>query len=498
MRRVLPPRPRLRDFVFGGAACGLLLAAAETTLLWLADEALPPQLAALAIGAEALSGAALATLLGVALRALGRRPAHSVLAGALMAPLLALPALAAFAAGLAPAAGLAALLLALVAGTLAARTGGRLEQAGIALSAPLLLAPAAALVALAEGGRRGLGALPAGALAPWILGAAAALALSHGLSLLGPRQRAAPAGWGATVASSTLFAAVAASLPLLVPFVLLDPASGPPSPDAPASAVLLDLGTAPSGPPRDAGLDATRLVALASAGVRYDAVIPRRPEDGVAAALLTADGEPVLAALAARGYATAAVARVPSRVADLGAGEVDARPGAAGRLSAVAGRMVGAALLRALPPSFAAALGIDAPLRSDQELAQDAARWLAHWRATRSRVPFFLVVDFSDGAAPPPDAALGSLVDPLRELDAGSSALLLAGARDERLAPMGGFRLLAIPPIAASAAPRGVRVLGGIEANAFTEVLRALPDGQAQAPFALPAAGLGTDDETLP
>jgi len=497
VRTVLPPRPQLVDFAFGGAACGLLLAAAESALLWLDADALPPRLAFLAVVAEALLGAALATLFGVGVRALRRRPAHSALAGALVAPLLALPALGAFAAGLGWLASGVALVLAFAAGALAARTGARLERAGFALSAPFLLAPAAALVALAEAGRSGLERLPAGTLAPWLLGFAAALALGYGISLLGPRERSAPAGWGLVLVTSAVLAVLGAGLPILVPFLSLDPASGPPGPETPASALLLDLGSTPPGAPRNAGIDATRLVALASDGVRYDAVIPTAA-DGVAGALLAAGGEPVLASLAARGYATAAVARSPERVAALGAGEVDAAPGPAGRLREAAPRMAGAALLLALPPPLAQTLRIDAALRSDAELAEDAAGWIARWRASRARVPFFLVVDFADASWPPSDAALGRLLDPLRDLDAGRNTLLLAGARDEQLAPSGAFHLVAVPPAVATLAPRGVRVLGGVEASAFAEILRGLPEGRADRALALPAASVVPVEESAP
>jgi len=498
VRTVLPPRPQLVDFAFGGAACGLLLAAAESALLWLDSEALPPRLAFLAVACEALLGAALATLLGVGLRALRRRPTHSALAGALVAPLLVLPAAAAHAAGLGWRASGAALVLAVVAGVLAARTGTRLERAGFALSAPFVLAPAAALLALSEAGSGGLARLPGGTLAPWLLGIAAALTLAYGISLLGPRERSAPSSWGRLLVSSAVLAALAASLPILAPFLALDPASGPPGPDVPASGLLLDLGVTPAGTPRNAGLDATRMVALASDGVRYDAVIPSEPDVDLADALLSGSDTPVLAALAARGYATAAVTRSPERVAALGASEVDAAPGPAGRLRETAPRMVGAALLLALPPPLARTLRIDAALRSDTELAQDAAAWLARWRTSRSRVPFFLVVDFADAPSPPADDALGRLLDPLRDLDAGRSTLLLAGARDEPLGASGAFHLVVVPPAVATRAPRGLRVLGGVDAGELRELLRSLPEGRADQPFALPAAGVGTLEDGAP
>lgn len=500
-RRAIPPRPRLRDFAFGGAACGLLLASMEIGLLWLAGNAMPPRLALLAIFAEASVGLALATLLGVGLRALRRRPACSALAGALVAPLLAIPALAGLATGLWPPATLLALALAVLAGALAARTGSRLERSGVTVSAFFLIAPAAAVLALAEAGRAGLDRMPGGAAAPWFLGVSAALALAYGLSLVGPRDRSAPMGWGRLFATSIGLAALAGSIPIVMTFVMLDPASLPLPPEAPASGVLLDLGTTPPGAPRNAGLDATRLAALESNGVVYDLVVPSEPWEtagtgpaGVATQLLAPGGEPVLARLAARGYATLAVAREPTRALALGAAEVDAAPGPAGRLRDAAARVAGAALLLSLPAPLAQTLRIDARLRSDAELAEDAARWLERWRATRSRVPFFVVVDFADAPSPPADGALGRLLDPLRELDAGANALLLAGARDERLAPAGAFRLLAVPPAVASRAPRNLRVLGSVEASALSALLRALPEGRANAPLVLPATELAAPD----
>jgi len=496
-KTVLPPRPRLVDWALGGAAAGLLLGSAEATLVWLDGSALPPRLAGLAVVAGALLVAVLALLVGLVLRLLGRRPSHSALAGALVAPVLAAPVVAG-AVGAAGSIQGAALGLALagVAGVVAARLAARLEAGGIPVSGLLVLAPIALLAAIAEAGPRGLRLVRSPQLglelAPWALALGALVLLAYALSLLGSRERALPPGFGATLVASALFAALTCALPVVVPFLMLDPTESVAVAAAPPNLLVLDLGRATSDPASNAGLESTRLVALASDGVRYD-VVRRETPNGVASALLAGDGGSLLALLASRGYATAAVAPTPARVARLGAAELDVRRGPGGRLKETAPRMSGAALLAALPPAPRGALGVAAPLRSDVELASDAGRWLGAWRATRARVPFCLVVDFGDDGPPPSDAALARLLDPLHDLDAGTTTLVLAGAASPPGVEGGGtapFRLLAVPPLAAKIAPRGVRVLGHVDAADFAAQIRALPERRADAPFPLPAVGL--------
>ena len=228
--RILPPRPRRRDWAAAGLCAGLLLGLAEWALLWAAGLPLPPRLAFFLFVATALLVAIPATLSGVILQRVGVSLSHSAVVGALVGPLLVAPVLGTFVASVArsesagtagwaiTAAGLLAIVGAAVAGALAGRTFDRLEDGGLAMSGPVVFGLAAALLAIGEAvsagdaGARSL--LPAALL---LLGVAVLATVAVRITA---RRGSVPWPWGRTLALLLGVAAVAPFAPRALPWLL--------------------------------------------------------------------------------------------------------------------------------------------------------------------------------------------------------------------------------------------------------------------------------------
>lgn len=502
--RRLPPRPRARTWIVAGLCAGLLLGEAEVAALQLGQAALPPRLAVVLIFGSGLLVALLAGTAGAMLAVRGARATHSAMVGALLGPLLLAPALTngvALAAGLVEHPGSAALrlvtmlLLAVAASAFGARAGERMEEAGTPLSGPIVWAGAAGLVALGEEAvARSLGAR-------WLFALSGAVLVMVGLVTAAQaalaRRGSPPWSWRALTTLLGALGVAVAFAPRALPWLLLGPdlpalAKGPPH------VVLLRLGSAgdagaAGGPGTAAGYRPNASL-LATEAIAYE-----RVEGAGAWALLEAGGAApasVLAWLTAHGYATAALLRDPAAPAPPGAGEVDARPGAAGLLEGPGSRTAAGGLLLAAGPAAARALGLGAQQRSADELTTDALTWLLRWRTTRSGVPFFLAIDYAPDLAAEEDAErldaqLGRLLARLADLELDrDTCVLVERAGQAAPADTGARRaeLLFRPPPRAESMPRGVRVREPVAAAEIARALLLLP--QVEGGSALPLPGI--------
>jgi len=156
---LVPPRPRLSDWILSGAGAGAALGIAELAIVFLGGHSPAPPLSLLVIAAEVFAVAVGAGLLGWLLRARGAQPSHSLMVGALIGPLLAAAIVGiacsrVISGGSATALGvaglMAALSLAAAAALTAARIGDRLERSGAPVSGPLVWLATALPLACAE------------------------------------------------------------------------------------------------------------------------------------------------------------------------------------------------------------------------------------------------------------------------------------------------------------------------------------------------------------
>ncbi len=464
LARPLPPRPRAWEWWVAGAGAGILLGVAESALAQLAGAPLPPRLTFAYVGIAGVFCAAGAGLVGATV---GRREGRSALAGWVLAPVVALPALAGAARlTVADEPRTAALLAALaltgggILGWVASRAATRLEAAGVPIAGWGLWTGAALLVAGAEqatGPTAGLG-VAVGALL-------AAFAATAGAAWLAARPRRIRTSWGvAMVVLALLTCAVAWLEPLRR--LAVDPGAQRPVVRAPAS--LLAVSLPPEG---DETEDLASWGVATSQALAFDELI-----EGVAPAdlpdvLQLSSGEPLVAVLAASGYATATILRDPLREAPAGARELDERLAAGGMLRRHGGRAAGGQLLLALAPEQRQAVGLDETLRGPEALTSSALLWLAGWRWQRSSNPFALVVDYGargERRAPPETGAqLAELLEALYLLEADASTFVLV-LRPE---PGGPTRLaLRVPPLWRDA-PRGAVAREPVAAGAWADGL---------------------------
>lgn len=420
---LLPPRPRPRDWALAGACAGLALGLAEVGISLASRLELPASLAAGLAASDALMVALVATAVGAATWAAGYRPSHSGLVGAVLgiqlfvavsAPLVADPTLRSLGV-------VAVLALAIGAlGVAAARLADRTERAGVPASGPLVWGATGLLVAGASRlAYDGALAAPGRLLG---LGFAAAViaggtALAHELGRRrgsGPRMR-----FGRLLVLLSLATGLLALAPALVPWLLLDRdlapvASGPanilvailPGDDIPNESVeWMSLGGTP--------------YELPSSASPRDPAFPRLP-----------NGRALANQLVASGFATALIAREPTRTPELASIEVDDRPGARTQLAGDASWLAAAPLWRGPGAPLLSWLGLDRAVRTPDQITTAATRWLLRWRTSRSGVPFFLRVDFRgpDTTTAEIDAGLGEILDTLHQLDVGATTLILAAA----------------------------------------------------------------------
>ncbi len=304
------------------------------------------------------------------------------------------------------------------AGALAARTFGRLEDAGSPVSGPIVFALVAALLALGEtaavGGAGARFLLPAALL---LVGVAVLATVAARWSA---RRGAVPWPWGRTLA---LLLAGRGARPgrCQGPCHGFSSRGGPPARIGPPSVLLVDLGALEGDQGR--GQLARSLARAGRRRARRGRRPLRRPPRIRRAEPCGRDPGPAgRAARPARGRRTGVRhGRIrPRRRARRGAAapHLDATPGPGGLLAAVAARTAAGPLVLALPARSRAALGLARDERTPAQLTGDVLDWLRWWRATRSVSPVFLVVDYGTVASAGPEP-----LDPaLRRLSTASSS----------------------------------------------------------------------------
>lgn len=424
-RLFLPPPPRPLAWLSGGVLAGLVLGLAQIS--WAAGTGLvlPPTLALLLLGATAASVVLVAAPVGFVLRLLGRRLSHSGFVGGMLGPLL-VATITAPLSGSASRSGQAACLAGalgtgLVAGFLAARLASRAEQTGRPASAGLVWTGASLLFTASAWW------MYEGQASRW----RAFLVVSAAASMLGvgflrrarsdarsPRTR-----FGVMLLVAVPATAVGVVAPWFAPWVLIDSSLAPTVPWPPSLAVVL-LGS----DVRAGGDAATNpvLELLSAEALAYEI----GPDPEVASLLTLPDATLLAPRLSAGGYATAAILPAGSGLA-VGADDVDDRP-AGRRMLEDVGWWAGAPLLLGPGSALLSLAGQDRSLRSPEEVAAAAARWLVQWRATRAPDPFFLVVDFRAEGARSDSlvAGVGLLLDRIGELGMFESSLTVVALEE--------------------------------------------------------------------
>jgi hypothetical protein len=413
---------------------GTVLGSLEVALLGLeAPPAAPALAGALVLGA-ALVVSALAGVLGLAL---GRRPTpHGEMVGALLGPLVLAPGLGAsleVARVSARAGALAAVVsiaAAFASALLASRLGRRLERAGIAVAGPRVWAACALLVAAS--GRAGSIGRPQG---PALLVAAlllAAVLLALGTLTRGRFSPPGPGTWPRRLAGAALLACAVGLGPEILPWLLTEPSQASALQGAPRS-LLIAVWRLP-GPlaAERAAAESSTAALLAAQGRVFRTLAP---EDGPAspqAGLRSAEGNPVLAVLGARGYETAAILRRPD-APDAGAAVRDQRPGVGAYLAGPARQTTAGPLLRVLGPRRLGGLDLGAAFRDPGDATRAARRWLVAGGAAAGR-PFGLLVDYRGDvplSAERLDHELGDLLDLIGEVGALPATTILLLLEDE-------------------------------------------------------------------
>jgi len=490
LARPLPPRPRAWEWWIAGAGAGILLGTAESALGQLSGAPLPARLTLAYVGVAAILCATGAGVLGASV---GRGAGRSALAGWVLAPVVALPALTAAArlavAGESETATLLAVLALVtggVVGWVASGAAARLEAAGVPIAGWGLWTGAALLVAAAE--QAAASGRPTAGLGVGAAALLAALVATAATAWLAPRPRQIRASWGrAAVVLALLTCAVAWLEPLRR--LAVNPGRPPAVVRAPAS--LLAVSLPPEG---DEAED------LASWGVATsEALAFAELLEGVAPAdlpdvLRLSSGEPLVSVLAASGYATATILRDPLREPPACARELDDRLAAGGMLRRHGARAAAGQLLLAFAPDQREALGLGETLRGPEEVTSSAIAWLADWRWQRARNPFALVVDYGavgERLAPPGTGAqLAELLEALYLLEADASTFVLV----LRSRPGGRTRLaLRLPPLWPMAA-RGSLARDPVAAGAWADGLARSLASPQDVPVWLP----GTPVELLP
>ena len=350
---LLPPRPAPRDWPLAGACAGLLLGLAE--LAFAAPDGPPARLAILSVTCLALALGLAAGILGFVLHELRGRSSHSALV-AWVAGLIGFAAVTPLALPHADRSGLlalAALLLAALAmagvAFAAARLADRSERSGTPANAMLVWGATAIAVAAGERAAfdgSALGVAPLALLGGLVLGGAGvacavfSLARRRGSS----RPRASFARLCGLLAVVALAAAYA---PRALPWLLAE-RDLPPQTGVPAHILILVVDSAGASGTQGIGT-------LASwSGIRYEPLVPE-PTRALEALLTLPDGAPLVPALDADGYVTAAILADAELSQAVGAREVDARPGRARAARARAALARGGAVARGPGPTCARA-----------------------------------------------------------------------------------------------------------------------------------------------
>ncbi len=488
---LLPPRPAVRDWPLAGACAGLLLGLAELALAAPTGSP-PPLLALLTLTGPALALAGASFAVGYVLRLLRVRASYSALV-AWVAGLIALATLAPL--GLPHSSGsrlfgLAAFGLAGVAVTgvafAAARIADRSERAGTPANAILCWGVTALLVAAGE--RAWLGPGPTGATLYVLLaglslaGAAAACA-----AFLLARRRGTSrprATFGRILIALVAASAAAAGAPWALPWLLTErdlPAPG----NAPANILIVALGSASR---TSAGTESHAASWFGSwTGIRYEPLVPE-PAHALEALLTLPDGAPLVPALAADGYVTAAIRTDAAVTHDSGARQVDDRPGARAQLEGELRWLAAAPWLAGPARCALGRLGLGGDVRTPEQLSSDARGWLLRQRASAN--PFFLLVDFrhresADAAAPErEDDAVATLLDQLDQVGLGERTLVVlartGGAREPPL------RVVVRPPLAWPQSAGDSSSLRPVQASELGATLRKIARGDGKTPVAFP------------
>ena len=487
---LLPPRPALRDWPLAGACAGLLLALAELALA--APTRPPPPLAMLGVTSLALSLALAAFALGLALRMLRRRPSYSALV-AWVAGLIGLVTVAPLALPWPGVSGLlsfGALLIAALAAAgaafAAAQLADRSERSGTPANALLCWGATAAVVAAGE--RVLLGEPAFGRLALALLGGAVlagAAAACAAFTLARRRGSSRPRASFARVLTGLVALSLAAAYaPSALPWLLADRGLPPPG-GAPANILILAFGP---GAVVVRASDARGQGALAGwTGIRYEPLVPE-PERALEALLTLPDGDPLVPALARDGYLTAAILADPSLGQEVGASEVDARPGGRVRLERDLRWLAVAPWLAGPGRRALERLGLGDGIRPPEQLASDARGWLLGRGA--SPIPFFLLVDFrclepagaAGGAGE--EEGVASLLEHLDQMGlADRTVVVLAQTGGPRERPL---RVVVRRPLAWPGVVGSATASRPVQASELGATLRQIARGDSTTPIPFP------------
>lgn len=254
--------------------------------------------------------------------------------------------------------------------------------------------------------------------APWLAHVAMAMGLvvgALGLTGLTPRGMRPPrTRFGGLLLVLIAVTAVAPFWPSWLPWLLADrnlPTVGSWPPNL--LFVALDAPEALQGGPSWGG--PASLEVIRAEAVTYPSLFP---EPEVGSLLSLPDGNLLASQLHARGFATAAIGVLPESLRNLGIAEVDDRPGGRRMLEESAAWMAGAPLLLGPASSWLGLLGHGGPLRTAEQVGDEAARWLLSWRTTRAPAPFLLFVDLrrADAGADGLDRAMQRILARLHDL----------------------------------------------------------------------------------
>jgi len=310
----------------------------------------------------------------------------------------------------------------------------------------------------------------------------------------GARPRAPRTHFGAPLLGLALVATAAPFWPSWLPWLQVDQ-NIPDVGSWPPNFLFVALGA--SGAPQETLPRSTSavLVTLRPDAVTYPNLTP---EPEVASLLTLPDGSLFGSQLYAAGYATAAIGAVPEEVRELGVAEVDDQPGGRRLLEESAAWMAGAPLL--LGSGLLGLLGHDRPLRSAEQLGDEAARWLLGWRTTRAPAPFFLFVDLRapEADATAIDLGLRTILDSLQQLQLDAVTLLvLAVETSDSAASPPSLRVLVVPPSSWPHPPR-LEVAATVWGRALCQSLLQIAQSDGKRPVQLPGLSQELTPPQLP
>jgi hypothetical protein len=160
--------------------------------------------------------------------------------------------------------------------------------------------------------------------------------------------------------------------------------------------------------------------------------------------------------------------------------------------------MAGAPLL--LGSGLLGLLGHDRPLRSAEQLGDEAARWLLGWRTTRAPAPFFLFVDLRapEADATAIDLGLRTILDSLQQLQLDAVTLLvLAVETSDSAASPPSLRVLVVPPSSWPHPPR-LEVAATVWGRALCQSLLQIAQSDGKRPVQLPGLSQELTPPQLP